>query len=150
MDWTRDDYLVSDDPAHLDAEAVLGLLAGTPWAADRPRALTERALAHSVWVGLYAGSGRGTGAGWRQVGLARAVTDEATFAWLCDVVVHPDHRGRGLGRWMVGCLLEHPRLQTLSQYLRTETAAGLYESLGFQRVEVLRRSRRGQGSRTTR
>ncbi|MFM1770173.1 MAG: hypothetical protein RJA22_2702 [Verrucomicrobiota bacterium] len=149
MDWTRDGCMVSDDPGRLDWEALLGLLAGTAWAADRPRALTERAVARSAWVGLYARAG----AGWRQVGFARAVTDEATFAWLCDVVVHPDYRGRGLGRWMVGCLLEHPRLQTLSQYLRTETASGLYESLGFQRVEVLRRSRRDggpQGSATTR
>ena len=132
MDCIKDNYRVSDDPRRLDLDVFMALLATSYWAADRPRAVMEKAMAHSVCLGLYRDD--------RQVGFARAVTDEATIAWLCDVIVDPAHRGRGLGKWLVSCLLEHPRLQTVSQYLRTDTAHGLYEPFGFQRVETLRRS----------
>jgi len=132
MDWTNGDYRLTDDRDRLDLEAVCALLNSTYWAARWPRRLIEKAMAGSVCFGLFH-----QGA---QVGFARAITDHATFTYLCDVVVHPDHRGQGLGTWMTQCLLEHPDLQTLTHALRTRDAHGLYEKLGFQRVEYLRRS----------
>ena len=131
MDWTHDEYLISDDQRRLDLDVIMALLATTYWAKERPRAVMEKAISHSVCFGLFH---RG-----RQVGFARAVTDHATFTWVCDVMVHPEHQGRGLGKWLMGCLLEHPDLQTASQLLRTDTAHGLYEPLGFFRVEAMKR-----------
>src|SRR5262249_59009275 len=70
------------------------------WAAGRPLEVVRRSLANSVCFGLYERT--------RQVGLARVVTDRATFAWLCDVFVLEQYRGRGLSKWLVECVLAHP------------------------------------------
>jgi len=134
MDWHRSDYLLSDDKARLDLDSIVAMLRTSYWAKDRPRQVMERAIRHSVCFGLYH---RG-----RQVGFARGVTDQATFTWVCDVIIHADHRGQGLGKWMMQCLLDHPDLQTVSHHLRTEDAHGLYERFGFKRVEAMRRSTR--------
>ena len=132
MEWRHGDYLLTDDPNRLDLGRVMELLRSSYWAADRPREMMEKAICHSVCFSLLHDG--------EQVGFARAVTDEATFTWVCDVILHPDHRGRGLGKWMMKCLLEHPQLQTVSHHLRTEDAHGLYEQFGFNRVEAMRRS----------
>lgn len=131
MEWTRGDFRISDDPAELDLDAIDALLRTTYWAADRPRELTEQAIRGSFCLGLYHGR--------VQLGFARAITDFATFAWFSDVIVHPDHRGRGLGKWLVQVLVDHPRLQVRSQYLTTEDAHSLYERHGFFRYETLKR-----------
>jgi GNAT superfamily N-acetyltransferase len=132
MEWTQNGYLLSDDKTKLDLEAICALLANSYWAPNRPRALTEQSIRHSVCLGLYHQG--------RQVGFARAVTDEATFAYLCDVIIDPGHRGRGLGKWIVKTLLEHPQCQTATRCLRTRDAHGLYERFGFERAEYMRLS----------
>ena len=131
MIWRHDEYELTDDRRRLDVAAVVALLAQTYWAADRPPRLTRRAIRHSLCLSLFRGP--------TQVGFCRAVTDYATFTWLCDVVVDPAHRGKGLGKWMVECLLHHPRLQTRSQVLATQDAHSLYERYGFRRAEYLKR-----------
>ena len=113
---------------------VVELLQTTYWAADRSTEVIRRGIEHSLNLGLFHDR--------RQVGFCRAVTDEATFTWVCDVIVHPEHRGRGLGKWMMECLLAHPDLQTVSYHLCTKDAHGLYEPFGFQRIEAMRRSSR--------
>ncbi len=130
MEWTQGDYLLSDDQERLDLDVICRLLATSYWAADRSRATMEKAIPLSVCVGLYH---RGS-----QVGFARAVTDHYTFTWICDVIIQPDHRGGGLGKWMVGKLVNHPQLQT-RQLLATKDAHGLYEQFGFERAELMRR-----------
>lgn len=132
MEWRNGDYLLSDDKARLDLAVIHDLLKTSYWADDRPRVVTAKAIQHSVCFGLHLAAG--------QVGFARAVTDHATFTWVCDVIIHPDHRRRGLGQWMVKCLLEHPELQTTSHHLGTRDAHGLYERHGFRRGEAMRRS----------
>ena len=101
-----------------------GFLAGSYWAAEIPKDVVDAACAGSVCFGLYAAR--------RQVGFARVVSDRATFAWLADVFVLPDHRGRGLSKWLVACVLEHPELRGLRRWmLATRDAHGLYERFGF-------------------
>jgi GNAT superfamily N-acetyltransferase len=130
-EWRSGEYVLTDDPTRLDLESVCALLKLTYWANNRPRSLIARSIQHSLCLALfYQGS---------QVGFSRAVTDHATFTWVCDVVVHPDHRGKGLGKWMVRTLLAHPELQTLSHHLCTKDAHTLYERFGFKRIEALRR-----------
>ena len=133
-EWFRADYLLTDDPQQSDLDAVCSLLHATYWANDRSREVIEKGIRHSTLLSVIHQG--------RQVGLIRAVTDHATFTWVCDVVVDPDHRGKGLGKWMVQCLLEHPDLQTISHHLCTKDAHSLYESFGFQRIEAMRRSDR--------
>ena len=137
MEWTRNEYRLTDDKAQLDLDAVYRWLLATYWAADRPKSMLETSVQHSVCLGLFAGA--------TPVGFCRAVTDHATFTWVADVVVAPEYRGRGLGRWMVQTLIDHPAVQTRTQLLRTKDAHGLYEALGFERGECLRRYVGGLG-----
>ncbi len=132
MDWQHGNYVLTDDKSRLDLDVVCALLNATYWAADRTRDLIEKSIQHSICFGLFCGN--------QQVGLTRAVTDYATFAWICDVVIVEEHRGRGLGQWMVECVLAHPDLKTTTQVLRTRDAHSLYERFGFERTEYLRRS----------
>jgi GNAT superfamily N-acetyltransferase len=132
MYLTQDDYVLTDDRGRLDIDAIMGLLAGSYWARNRSRSAMQKAIEHSICFGLFREK--------RQVGFARAVTDHATFAWVCDIIIHPEHQRKGLGTWMVKCLLEHPDLQTTTQVLRTKDAHSFYERFGFQRAEYMRRS----------
>jgi GNAT superfamily N-acetyltransferase len=132
MDWQRGEYVLTDDKARLDFDVVCALLNATYWAADRPRDSIEKSIQHSICFGLFRGKD--------QVGFTRAVTDHATFAWICDVVIAEEHRGQGLGKWMFECVLTHPDLQTATLVLRTRDAHSLYERFGFERTEYLRRS----------
>jgi GNAT superfamily N-acetyltransferase len=75
--------------------------------------------------------------GEEQIGFTRIVSDEATFAWVSDVFVHPDHRGKGLGVWLMECTMAHPVMDVTLQILATKDAQGLYEKFGFQRREMM-------------
>jgi GNAT superfamily N-acetyltransferase len=132
MEWRRGEYLLSDDKSRLDLDGIMELLRASYWANDRPREVMQRAIENSVCFGLFH---RG-----QQVGFARGVTDRATFTWVCDVIIRAEHRGQGLGKWMMQCYLEHPDLQTISHHLRTKDAHGLYEPFGFKPIDAMRRS----------
>jgi GNAT superfamily N-acetyltransferase len=121
----RDAFTVSDDPARLDVEAIHDFLAHhSYWAEGIPREVVARGLEHSLCVGLYDGG--------RQIGLARMITDRATFAYLCDVYVLEEYRGRGLGKWLMDCVMAHPDLTGLRRlHLVTWDAHELYRPLGF-------------------
>lgn len=122
------DYLITDDPARLDVEAVHAYLSRSYWAAGIPRDVVARSLANSLCLGLYASNHS-------QVGLIRVISDYATFAYLCDVYVLEAHRGRGLSKAAMRALQSHPRLQNLRrQHLVTQDAHGLYAQFGFQPV----------------
>jgi GNAT superfamily N-acetyltransferase len=122
-------YLISDDPARLDPAAIHAYLARSYWAEGRPREVVERSLAHSLGIGIYSPEGG-------QVGLARVVTDYATFAYLCDVYVLEAHRGRGLAKAALRLIDSHPRLQNLRRFqLVTQDAHDLYAEFGFKPLE---------------
>jgi GNAT superfamily N-acetyltransferase len=125
MQWERHGYVVSTDPVRLDVAAVHTYLTQSYWAAGIPLEIVARSLANSLCLGLYATGGA-------QVGLARVVTDRATFAYLCDVYVLEDHRGRALGKFLMECVQAHPDLQHLRRtMLVTADAHGLYAQFGF-------------------
>lgn len=124
MRITKDDYEIDDDTARLDLDVVHGFVTTSYWAEGVPRDVVERSLANSLNLGLYHGGS--------QVGLTRAVPDRATFAWVGDVFVLPEHRGRGLGHWMIGALLAHPDLAGLRRFmLATSDAHQVYAECGF-------------------
>lgn len=120
-------YEISTDPARLDIEAMHAYLARSYWSPGIPFAIVERAARHSLCFGLYE---RSTG---RQVGLARIVTDHATFAYLCDVYVLEEHRGRGLGKFLMQTVMAHPAVTGARRtMLGTRDAHGLYAQYGFR------------------
>jgi GNAT superfamily N-acetyltransferase len=125
-EWTVDGgYVVSTDPARLDVDRIHRFLSRTYWSPGIPRGVVAKAIQNSLPFGLYAASGE-------QAGFARAITDHATYAYLADVYVEAPHRGRGLGRFLVGCVLGHPELPGLRRWaLATADAHGLYEGFGF-------------------
>ena len=122
---SRDGYLISDDPARLDLDAVHAYLSRSYWSTGIPREIIASAVRHSLCVGAYAPAGD-------QVGLVRVVTDYATFAWLCDVYVLEAHRRHGLSKAMMRAVMSHPDLQTVRRFtLATRDAHGLYAQFGF-------------------
>jgi GNAT superfamily N-acetyltransferase len=125
-EWTRGEYTVSCDRARLDFEVIHGFLSRESyWARGRTRERVERAVAGSLPFGLYKGG--------RQVGFARVVTDYATFSWLADVFVLDTERGRGLGVWLVECVMSHPDLREMRRWLlATRDAEELYRRFGFR------------------
>jgi GNAT superfamily N-acetyltransferase len=133
MQWSHGEYLLSDDTASLDIAVIHGLLAGSYWANDRPRATIEKSISHSLCFGLYTGGA--------QVGFARFVTDTAVFSWLMDFIITPEHRGKGTGKWMLQCMLEHPVVSDTAIGLATRDAHGLYRPFGFEIKESMRRPR---------
>jgi GNAT superfamily N-acetyltransferase len=102
----------------------------------------SQAIDHSLPFGLYTVGGA-------QAGFARVVTDTARFAWLADVFVLPEHRGRGLGVWLVATVLSHPDVDGLRVVLGTSDAHTLYERFGFVRVGPRMMERPGHGSPVT-
>jgi GNAT superfamily N-acetyltransferase len=123
--WTRDGYTLDTDPARLDRDAIFASLTGSYWAGGIPRATFDRSLDHALNFGLYAPDGA-------QAGFARVVSDFATVAYLGDVFVLEPHRGRGLSKWMMACIMGHPDLQGLRRWiLLTRDAHGLYAQHGF-------------------
>jgi GNAT superfamily N-acetyltransferase len=128
---TRDDgYQLSSDPDRIDLDRVHHWLSTDAyWARGRDRDTVARAFAGSVPFGVYRPGGG------RQVAVARAVTDRATFAWLCDVYVDPAERGRGLGTWLAGAVRDHlTGLGVRRILLATEDAHGVYTKVGFAPV----------------
>lgn len=127
MNWLHGSYMLSDDQNDLDFEAIMRLMRLTYWAAERPREVIARAIEHSLCFGLFHGK--------EQVGFARAVTDTATFTWICDVIIDPAHRGGGIGKWMVETVLAHPSIAPTRWVLATRDAHTLYKRYGFTEAE---------------
>lgn len=116
---------ISADFDDLDLALIHGYLSGESyWAAGIPLETLDRALRNSICF-----SGRVDD---QQVAFARAVTDQATFAYLADVFVLPQYRGRGYGRAIVEALMADPRLQGLRRWhLVTRDMQPLYAKFGF-------------------
>lgn len=123
MHWQHGDFSLTDETQRLDLAAVTALLRSTYWAADRSPETIERSLCHSLNFGLFHGA--------KQVGFARVVTDRATVGYLCDVVIADAHRGQGIGKWLLTCILEHPELRGCRIDLFTKDAQEFYRTFGF-------------------
>jgi GNAT superfamily N-acetyltransferase len=118
-------YEITCDAERLDVDAIHGFLSQSYWSADIPRAVVERAIANSLCFGVFYERA--------QVGFARVVTDKATFAYLADVYILPEHRGKGLSRRLLERVVRHPDLQGLRRMLlATRDAHGLYAKFGFK------------------
>src|ERR1700758_4581008 len=125
VELRRGEFSISTDQARLDLDVIHSFLTNCYWAKGIPREVVARSIEHSVCFGIYDGSGA-------QVGFARVVSDFATVAYLGDVFVLDSHRGRGLSKWLMQCILQHPALQNLRRWiLLTRDAHELYRKYGF-------------------
>lgn len=118
-----------EQPSETDIETIHAVLKETYWSPGIPRDVVASACANSMCAVARDDAGK-------LVGFARLVTDKATFAWLCDVIVLPGKQGRGLGRALVQTFQRHPELQGLRRWLLgTKDAHGVYAPLGFTPVQ---------------
>ena len=126
MEFKKDSFIISDDQAKLNIDAICDFLSQAYWADKRPRDVIEKSIKYSLNFGVYDGDG------YAQIGFARVVTDRAVFAYLCDVFIHEDYRGHTLGKWLMECVMSHPELRGLKRWcLLTRDAHGLYNQFGF-------------------
>jgi GNAT superfamily N-acetyltransferase len=106
---------------------VYDFLSRSYWAKTRPRGDTDAAFANSLVFGVYEGN--------QLIGMARVVTDFCIIAYLCDVFIHENYRGHGLGKWLMQSMLEHPNLKHIRRWLlATDDAHGLYQQFGFEQL----------------
>jgi GNAT superfamily N-acetyltransferase len=126
IETQRDGYTISTDKARFDVAAIHAYLTRSYWSPRIPKTVVERAIEGALCFGLFTASGE-------QVGFARMITDGATFAYLADVYVLEEHRGKGLAKWMMKTILAHPSLQGLRRImLATRDAHELYAPFGFK------------------
>jgi GNAT superfamily N-acetyltransferase len=132
--WRRGEVEVDTDRSRLDLPMMQRFLTESYWAYGRSLAELEIAVDNSLPFGLYLSG--------RQVGFARVVSDRLTFAYLADVFVLEPERGRGLGTFLMACVLEHPDTRTVRYWtLFTRDAQGLYRRFGFAGLEGERLAR---------
>jgi GNAT superfamily N-acetyltransferase len=129
MSWLRQGFEINTDKTKLDRTSILRMLRATYWASEVPPDDLWESILHSRAYGMYSPDGE-------QAGFARIVTDITRFAWFSDVYVLPVHRGRGLGKWLAETVISDPAIAKVRRILlSTNDAHGLYEQLGFSRVE---------------
>lgn len=132
---TRPPYLINTDPTMLDLDTIHGYLYHSYWSPGVPRHVVEKAIAHSLNFGMYHQAGGVS----TQVGFGRVVTDYASFAYLADVFVLPEHRGQRLGVWLIETIMHCPALQSLRSFLlATRDAHELYRKVGFEAIDSTR------------
>jgi GNAT superfamily N-acetyltransferase len=124
MTWHRGEYTISADPHRLDLGVIHSFLARSYWSPGIPLETVRVAVENSMPFGVFHGE--------TQVGFARLITDRASFAYLADVFVLEEHRGKGLATWLAEVIVGHPELQGLRRWmLATADAHGLYAKVGF-------------------
>jgi len=123
MNLVRESYTLTDEPARFDVPSIAALIQTTYWAAHRSVEQIVESLGHSICLAL-------THEG-KTVGFVRAISDRSVNSYLCDFIIAPEHRGGGLGKWMLETLLAHPDIVRTQQLLLTRDARGFYEAYGF-------------------
>jgi GNAT superfamily N-acetyltransferase len=125
LELRRKNFVISTDRERLDLDVVHTFLTNCYWARGIPREIVARSIANALCFGIYAENDG-------QVGFARVISDFATYAYIGDVFVLDSHRGQGLGKWLMECIMQHPALQGLRRWsLVTGDAHGLYRQFGF-------------------
>jgi len=124
MDFIKDGFTISTEKEKLDIDLIHSFLNRTYWAEGISKEVIRRSIEGSLCFGVFEND--------KQVGFARMITDKATFAYLADVFIIEEFRGRGLSKWLMEIIMSHPDLQGLRRMiLVTKDAHGLYKQFGF-------------------
>ena len=129
MIWKQGNLILTDSSDQINLQRVHQLLQQTYWGVRRPFEAVEKMIRHSLCFSLLDNG--------VQIGFGRAVTDYTVFSWIADIVIEPAYRRKGLGKWMMSCILEHPDLSKTQFVLQTRDAHALYEQYGFSRNAAL-------------
>ncbi len=125
----KDNFLLTSDPLKLNKETIYELLSNTYWASKREKKIIDRSLTNSLCFSILDSN--------KQIGFVRVITDSATFAYFCDIIIDPTYRGHGLGKWVMDNVLEHPDVKPARRkILLTKDAHAFYEKFGFHGLEV--------------
>ena len=123
-EWRKDEYLLSTDKSKIDVEVVHHFLSHSYWAENIPLEVVQKSIDNSLCFAIYHRD--------KLIGFARTISDFATFAYLADVFILPGERGKGLSKWLMEIIMDHPQLQGLRRIvLATRDAHGLYTQFGF-------------------
>ncbi len=123
-----DNYFISDDKTLLDVNTIDGFLSNSYWNKGIPIELVQKSIKNSFCFGVYCNE--------NQIGFARVVTDFAINAYLADVFILEEHRGKGLSKQLMDFIFGHPQLQNIKAWrLVTADAHGLYAKYGFKAPE---------------
>ena len=126
-EYIQENYVVSTDPSKLDLKVIHGYLSRSYWAEEIPFETVKRSVEHSLCFGVYALG--------KQIGFARVISDYTTFAYLADVFILEEERGKGLSKFLMECILKHKELQGLRNFsLMTQDAHSLYARYGFKNI----------------
>ena len=121
------DYRVTTDLSKMDFEAIHEFISHSYWAEGMPPEALRKALENSLCFGLLRSD--------KQIGFARMITDRTTFAYLSDVFVLSEYRGRGLGKLLMDEVMGHADLQGLRRImLATRDAHSFYTGYGFEKI----------------
>jgi GNAT superfamily N-acetyltransferase len=121
-------YTISTDKNQLDISVIHGYLKNAYWCKNKPRHLIEKSIQGSICFGVYHQA--------QQVGFARVITDSTTFGYLADVFIIPEYQGKGLGKLLIGTIMNCPDFQGFRSWsLATKDAHGLYAKFGFKPLE---------------
>jgi N-acetylglutamate synthase and related acetyltransferases len=124
MDFTKDGFIISTEKEKMDIDLIHSFLNRTYWAKGISKEIIRRSIEGSLCFGVFEND--------KQVGFARMITDKATFAYLADVFIIEEYRGRSLSKWLMQVIMSHPDLQRLRRIiLATKDAHGLYKQFGF-------------------
>ncbi len=137
------EYRIVDGGEHMQTADIVRLLRTTYWAEKRPAELIERSVRNSACYGVCAGEDE------TLVGFARVISDYATTYYLCDVVIDPAYRGRGLGKALVSHIESRPEYAGLRGFLITRDAHGLYRKFGYEVVNDRFMSKTNEGNKGT-
>jgi len=129
----KEQYKISDDKSLLNVDYVHDYISNKSyWAKNIPMEIVKKSIEGSICFGVYEKE--------KQIGFARVVSDKATFAYLADVFIDEDYRGRGLSKWLMEVVINYHDLQGLRRWmLGTLDAHSLYEKFGFKPIEELKR-----------
>ncbi len=128
LEFQKGDYLLSTDQKKLNLKVIHEFLKDSYWAKEIPFEIVKKSVKNSYCFGVYKSE--------EQIGFARIVSDFATFAYLADVFIIEEYRGKGLSKWLMECIMKDQNLQNLRTFsLATWDAHSLYEKYGFSKIK---------------
>ena len=129
MQYTKNEYVIFDDREKVQLDKVASLLKLSYWASERSHDTIKVSIENSVCFSLFKGE--------EQIGFARVVTDFASVAYIADVIIQPEFRKKGLGKWLTEVVTNDCRWKSKLQLLITDDAHSLYQRLGFENSDKL-------------
>ena len=127
--FTNEDFTISTDKQKLQIDVIHNFLTNCYWSKGIPVSKVQKAIDNSLCFGIYHQN--------TQIGFARIVSDFSSFAYLADVFILEEYRGKGLSKWLMQTIMDFPELQGLRTWiLKTKDAHGLYKQFGFTSPKI--------------